>query len=135
MVKRNSLWLFVILLTLFASCTELTKQQKKSTSNIYEQYKLHQENLEKGVYKIVVPDWSKVICDSLNDTEPQKSSKPTNSYNANLDYYVYLCTGAYSKVFHRTSSCSGFTNCSGEVVRVHRSKVGNRRPCKKCCPY
>ena len=47
---------------------------------------------------------------------------------------VYICTGPQSKRYHKTSSCSGLRNCSGQVKKVTlvEAKKMNRTPCKIC---
>jgi hypothetical protein len=46
--------------------------------------------------------------------------------------YVYLCEGPYSKVYHRSATCRGLSNCSTRIYKVtleEAQKLG-RRPCK-----
>lgn len=47
---------------------------------------------------------------------------------------VYICTGPQSKRYHKTSSCKGLSNCSGQIKKVtpEEAKKMNRTPCKIC---
>ena len=31
---------------------------------------------------------------------------------------VYICTGKYSHSYHRSKSCNGLNNCSGEIKKI-----------------
>ncbi len=48
--------------------------------------------------------------------------------------YVYICTGPKATAYHRTPDCKGLNKCSGNVVKVSRSKAKHRSPCKICKP-
>lgn len=46
--------------------------------------------------------------------------------------YVYICEGPYSKVYHKSATCRGLSNCSTRIYKVtleEAQKLG-RRPCK-----
>jgi hypothetical protein len=46
--------------------------------------------------------------------------------------YVYLCEGPYSKVYHKSETCKGLSNCSTRIHKVtleEAVKMG-RRPCR-----
>jgi hypothetical protein len=46
--------------------------------------------------------------------------------------YVYLCEGPYSKVYHKSETCKGLSNCSTRIHKVTMEeavKMG-RRPCR-----
>ena len=47
---------------------------------------------------------------------------------------VYICTGPYSKRYHKTRPCSGLNNCSGHIKRVSLKKAQRkgRTPCGIC---
>ena len=31
---------------------------------------------------------------------------------------VYICTGKYSHSYHRSKTCNGLNNCSGEIKKI-----------------
>ena len=41
--------------------------------------------------------------ENLSDKEPTK---------------VYICTGKYSHSYHRSKTCNGLNNCSGEIKKI-----------------
>ena len=47
---------------------------------------------------------------------------------------VYICTGGSSKKYHKTSSCTGLSRCSGEVksITLDEAKKIGRTPCGIC---
>jgi hypothetical protein len=47
---------------------------------------------------------------------------------------VIICTGEYSKVYHKTGRCKGLKNCKAEIktVTLEQAQKLNRRPCKMC---
>lgn len=49
-------------------------------------------------------------------------------------HYVYVCTGSYSKCYHKTSECEGLKYCSKEIKKVTLDEAlkMNRKPCKYC---
>ena len=50
------------------------------------------------------------------------------------DNYVYICTGSYSKCYHKTDKCEGLEYCSKEIKKIsmQEAKEMNRKPCKYC---
>jgi hypothetical protein len=46
--------------------------------------------------------------------------------------YVYLCEGRYSKVYHKSETCRGLSNCSTRIhkVTLEEAQRLGRRPCK-----
>jgi nitrogenase subunit NifH len=46
--------------------------------------------------------------------------------------YVYICQGRYSKVYHKSPTCRGLSNCSTKIYKVtlEEAKKMGRRPCK-----
>jgi hypothetical protein len=51
------------------------------------------------------------------------------------DNYVYICTGSYSKCYHKTDKCEGLEYCSKEIKKVTKEDAVNkynRKPCKYC---
>lgn len=52
-----------------------------------------------------------------------------HTYN---DSKYYICTGSYSKVYHKSAHCRGLNNCGGEVISVSESIKKKRRPCSIC---
>lgn len=50
------------------------------------------------------------------------------------DEYVFICTGNYSKCYHKTDKCEGLTYCSKEIkkVTIKEAKDLNRKACKYC---
>ena len=56
----------------------------------------------------------------------------TASTTAAKTEYVYICEGRYSKVYHKSATCKGLSNCSTKIYKVtldEAVKMG-RRPCK-----
>lgn len=47
---------------------------------------------------------------------------------------VYICTGGYSKRYHRTERCRGLGNCRGTVKKVtlEMAEDMRRTPCRIC---
>lgn len=47
---------------------------------------------------------------------------------------VYICTGKYSKAYHRNTYCKGLENCTGDVICVDKSdaKRKGKHPCGYC---
>lgn len=58
----------------------------------------------------------------------------TISTNNATDEYVFVCTGNYSKCYHKTDKCEGLVYCSKEIkkVTIQQAKEMNRKPCKYC---
>lgn len=50
------------------------------------------------------------------------------------DNYVYICTGSYSKCYHKTDKCEGLEYCSKDIkkITIEQAKQMNRKPCKYC---
>ena len=49
--------------------------------------------------------------------------------------YVYICTGNYSKCYHKTENCKGLLNCSKDIRKITLQDAINqyhRRECKYC---
>ncbi len=48
--------------------------------------------------------------------------------------YVYICTGSYSKCYHKTDKCDGLIYCGGDIkkITIQQAKEMNRKPCKYC---
>jgi hypothetical protein len=46
--------------------------------------------------------------------------------------YVYLCEGPYSKVYHKSATCRGLSNCSTKIYKVTLEEAVKmeRRPCR-----
>lgn len=54
--------------------------------------------------------------------------------NTNTEY-VYICTGGYSKCYHKSDNCEGLVYCSKEIKKVTKEDAVNkynRKPCKYC---
>lgn len=49
---------------------------------------------------------------------------------------VYICTGDYSKRYHKTDDCYGLSNCRAQIKEISISKAERmgRTPCEKCKP-
>lgn len=47
---------------------------------------------------------------------------------------VYICTGDFSKCYHKTDKCEGLIYCGKEIkqVTLEQAKKMNRKPCKYC---
>lgn len=47
---------------------------------------------------------------------------------------VYICTGGYSRRFHRTEYCKGLRNCSGIVKKLTKKEAIDmyKTPCHIC---
>lgn len=75
---------------------------------------------------------SMVSCGSKNNA--------TSSFYGFADFgdddgeYVYICTGPYSKKYHKTDNCQWLDNCSEDIERVtvEEAEVMGRTPCKGC---
>lgn len=48
--------------------------------------------------------------------------------------YVYICTGPYSKKYHKTEDCQWLGSCSEEIeeVPLEEAEDMGRTPCKGC---
>lgn len=48
--------------------------------------------------------------------------------------YVYICTGSYSKCYHKTDKCEGLEYCSKDIkkITIEQAKQMNRKPCRYC---
>ena len=48
--------------------------------------------------------------------------------------YVYICTGPYSKKYHKTEDCMWLENCSEDIERISIGEAEDmgRTPCKGC---
>ena len=53
---------------------------------------------------------------------------------ASSDTKVYICTGPKSECYHKTASCRGLKNCSGQIkhVTLAEAQALHRRKCKIC---
>lgn len=49
---------------------------------------------------------------------------------------VYICTGEYSKRYHKTEECKGLWNCHAKIeeTSLNKAKSMGRTPCEKCKP-
>lgn len=47
---------------------------------------------------------------------------------------VYICTGPYSKAYHKTSICKGLSNCSRDIDAITESEAidEGRHKCGFC---
>ena len=47
---------------------------------------------------------------------------------------VYICTGPYSKAYHKTSECMGLSRCSGDIEGVSEDEAieEGRHKCHFC---
>lgn len=47
---------------------------------------------------------------------------------------VYICTGSYSRRYHKTESCEGLRRCGGKIEKVSKEKADSmfRTPCHIC---
>lgn len=47
---------------------------------------------------------------------------------------VYICTGPTAKRYHKSANCRGLGRCSGEIIKVSKSKAKSmgKTPCKMC---
>ena len=47
---------------------------------------------------------------------------------------VYICSGRYSKRYHKTASCEGLRNCGGKIEKVSKEAIDStfRTPCHIC---
>lgn len=47
---------------------------------------------------------------------------------------VYVCTGSSSSSYHKTSGCTGLSNCSKSIIEVSKSEAEaqGRNPCRIC---
>lgn len=61
-------------------------------------------------------------------------AQPVLSKVQSSETYVYICTGAYSKKYHKTSSCKGLENCSKSIKKVTENSAieKGRTKCKIC---
>ena len=50
------------------------------------------------------------------------------------DGCVYICTGPYSKTYHKTADCMGLSRCSGDIEGITESEAidEGRRKCRLC---
>ena len=50
------------------------------------------------------------------------------------DSRVYICTGAYSRAYHKTSDCMGLIRCSGDIEEITKSETidEGRHKCGFC---
>ena len=50
------------------------------------------------------------------------------------DSSVYICTGPYSKAYHKTADCMGLSRCSGDIEGVTESEAidEGRHKCHFC---
>lgn len=50
------------------------------------------------------------------------------------DGKVYICTGPYSKAYHKTKNCQGLSNCSREIKSVTEEAARDmgRHKCGYC---
>lgn len=56
------------------------------------------------------------------------------SCNSSGNSRVYICTGPYSKAYHKTSDCKGLNNCSGNIKEITKSEAidEGRHKCGFC---
>lgn len=47
---------------------------------------------------------------------------------------VYICTGGYSRRYHKTEYCKGLRNCGGAIIKISREEADSsfRSPCHIC---
>lgn len=64
---------------------------------------------------------------------PYKHSATTEK-NIKAIEEVYICTGNYSKTYHKNRSCKGLSKCKASVKRIDlkQAKKKGRRACKIC---
>lgn len=48
--------------------------------------------------------------------------------------HVYICTGPYSKAYHKTSDCMGLSRCSGDIEGITEDEAidEGRHKCRFC---
>lgn len=70
----------------------------------------------------------------LATTPGTKANMPTGNTTATDS--VYICTGQYSKKYHKKEDCKGLENCSQKVVRITEdsAKAIGRTSCNWCNP-
>ncbi len=78
-----------------------------------------------------------LVAGSMASCESKTNSSSSLHGFANLgDYgeYVYICTGPYSKKYHKTEYCTWLGSCSEDIERVtvEEAEDMGRTPCKGC---
>lgn len=77
-----------------------------------------------------------VICFASCDSKPQRSSSLYGfaSFADEEEEMVYICTGPYSKKYHKTEDCQWLGSCSEEIeeVTLEEAEEMGKTPCKGC---
>ncbi len=75
-----------------------------------------------------------MICDSFGRPDPKTAISSIAAFDNDDGEYVYICTGPYSKKYHKTEDCMWLENCSEDVERISIEEAEDmgRTPCKGC---